>query len=119
MDNTPSTTTENKKEAAHARGEAEAFTKVGIAGAAGWGAIELFPLLELVPPASDITITAVKRNKWATLGAAAGITAIGALAYAAYKHTHASKLEEQKENQQWASRIETEREKETLEPPSR
>jgi hypothetical protein len=93
MDNTPSTPTENKKEAAHARGEAEAFTKIGVAGAAGWGAIELCPLLELVPPASDITITAVKRNKWAALGAVAGATAIGGLAYAAYKYSHASKLE--------------------------
>lgn len=101
-----------KKEAAHARGEAEAFTKIGVAGAVGWGAIELLPLLELVPPASDVTITAIKRNKWATIGAVAGATAIGALAYAAYKHSHAATLDaEHKDDTSWKAHIESEREK--------
>lgn len=83
-----------EREIATTRGEAQAMTSVGIAGGAGWAALEFLALAGEVAQASQ-----TKKG----LAFAAGIIAIGALAYAGLKYAHANKLEE--DHKSWLDKL--------------
>lgn len=91
------------QEAAEKRGEAKAYTALGVLGGAGYVAAETAPLwLEAAIIAGDtgsLLVDAPRTTKstWGKIGIVAGVVAIGALIYAGVKHRHAHKLEEEKQ----------------------
>ncbi len=77
-------------EIAETRGEAKAMTALGLAGSAGWAALEILAVTDVPKTKKELAFTA-------------GIVAIGALAYAVYKHVQANKLEE--DHKSWCTKV--------------